>query len=111
MVTVIDEAFEQEIARMPWTWRVEAKLDFRDGRSFLMKKHGFWNDRWTFSEEDGAQIMELKPEGLLRTKGKLRIEGVERVRDHIPILAILLWYSYIVASQESAAVTGTAGRA
>jgi hypothetical protein len=55
VMAVTGEALDQEIARMPWTWRKETRIDFVDGRSFVTRKHGFWNLLLTFPQEDRAQ--------------------------------------------------------
>jgi hypothetical protein len=110
VVRVIGGDLEQEMARMPWTLGKEAKVDFNDGRSYLIQKHGLWNDRWTLSKEDETQIIELKPAGIVGTKGEVKVEKAEGVQDNLPILAILLWYDYVIATRETVAVIASVGR-
>jgi hypothetical protein len=76
-----------------------------------MKKHGFWNNYWTISKEDGTIVMELRVGSAWREQASLRIEHGDRLHSDLPYLAILLWYSYRIGSQESAAAASMAAGA
>jgi hypothetical protein len=109
VVTVTSETFKEEIARIPWTWRSESLVDFADGQSYLIKRHGFWNGRWTISQEDGTVFLELRLRATWRDEAPLKIDHIERLQSHLPVLVILLWYTYMLAQHEGVAAATAGG--
>ncbi len=101
-VTMTGEPLGQEIAQMPWNWRKESRVDFADGRSYLMVKQGFWNSSWSVFKEDGTQLLELKPKGFLNERGEITVGEAKDTVNHLAPLSILLWYSVTMASQQGA---------
>ncbi|MCG3123555.1 MAG: hypothetical protein GIKADHBN_01975 [Phycisphaerales bacterium] len=86
-------------------------LNFPDGTSIILEREGFWSSTWQFrvapaagSEQPGPPIVRIGDmAGLFRWRASITV--VEPDHPQAPLLACLLWYLVVLASQDAMAAT------
>jgi len=103
--TIYITSFDRDVAIFSFK---TGSLEFINGRRFYWYSNNFWQTKWTFSSEDGENLLSFKPVNVVSLHLTIQVDLTQTVKElpEATLLAALGLYFWILENHGSAANWG-----
>jgi len=94
---ILQQPGDQPAAAFKANWLGGGMLRFADGRQFHLTAKGFWHPVWSWIDDQGRKLLDVKP----HNKSVVLVGAVDN--NYLPVLIMLSWHQILQANDDAAA--------
>ena len=102
---ILQQPGDRPTAAFKANWLGGGMLTFADGRRFQLTAKGFWHPVWSWIDDQGHMLLDVKP----HNKSVILVGAVDN--SYLPVLIMLSWHQILQANDDAAAAIAVSAAA